>query len=108
MHHSYQIINCTCPDQETAEQLGRRLINEKLAACVNIIPGVLSIYPWQGEIETAVEHLLVIKTQEHLYPQVASCIRNHHPYDLPEIIAVAVTQGDSEYLQWIDSWLSSK
>jgi periplasmic divalent cation tolerance protein len=108
MRQGHQIIHCSCPDRETAEQLGYRLINEKLAACVNIIPGVFSIYPWQGKIETAEEHLLLIKTQERLYPQLASCIRNYHPYDVPEIVAVAIAQADPEYLQWIDTWLSSK
>lgn len=108
MFQSYQIIHCTCPDQEIAEQLAHGLINEKLAACVNIIPCIYSIYPWQGKIASTQEYLLLIKTQKHLFKQVACYIRKHHPYDLPEIVAVPINQGSPEYLQWIDTCLASK
>ncbi|MCQ8105199.1 divalent-cation tolerance protein CutA [Methylomonas sp. SURF-2] len=102
MHH---LIYCTCPDLETAERIARHLITEKLAACVNILPGLHSIYQWQGQIETAREHLLLIKSPEARYEAVEAAIKTLHPYQLPEIIAVAIERGSAEYLKWIDSCL---
>jgi periplasmic divalent cation tolerance protein len=104
----YQILFCTCPDLETASQLAHMLIQEKSAACVNILPGLISIYPWQDKIETAQEYLLIIKTREDQYQTVETLINTHHPYELPEIIAVPVERGLPDYLQWIDSCLAIK
>ena len=103
----YHLIYCTCPDQETAERIARQLISDKLAACVNILPGVSSIYEWQGQIETAQEHLLLVKSQESRYAAIEMAIKALHPYQLPEIIAVALERGSAEYLKWIDSCLST-
>lgn len=103
----YHLIYCTCPNQETAEQIARQLVSDKLAACVNILPGVSSIYQWQGEIETAQEHLLLIKSQQARYAAIEAAIKVIHPYQVPEIIAVAIDNGSTEYLQWIDSCLST-
>lgn len=103
----YHLIYCTCPDQETAERIARQLIGDKLAACVNILPGVRSIYEWQGEIETAQEHLLLIKSHQSRYAAIETVIKTVHPYQLPEIIAVAIERGSAEYLKWIDSCLST-
>ena len=100
-----QLILCTCPDQNSAEMLARLLIEAKLAACVNVLPGLTSIYAWQGEIETAREHLLLIKTHKDRYAAVETALKNAHPYQLPEIIAVTIDQGFPEYLQWIDTCL---
>ncbi|MCQ8127956.1 divalent-cation tolerance protein CutA [Methylomonas rivi] len=102
MHH---LIYCTCPDRETAESIAGRLIAEKLAACVNILPGVLSVYEWQGQIEIAQEHLLLIKSPPARYDAIEAAIKTLHPYQLPEIIAVAIERGSAEYLKWIDSCL---
>lgn len=103
----YHLIYCTCPDMETAEQIARRLLTDELAACVNILPGVRSIYRWQGEVETAQEHLLLIKSQQARYAMIEAAIKAMHPYEVPEIIAVAIDNGSTEYLQWIDSCLST-
>ena len=100
-----QLILCTCPDQNSAEMLARLLIEANLAACVNVMPGLTSIYAWQGEIETAQEHLLLIKTHKDRYAAVETALKNAHPYQLPEIIAVTIDQGFPEYLQWIDTCL---
>jgi periplasmic divalent cation tolerance protein len=108
MSTHYQIILCTCPDKETASELAHLLIENKSAACVNILPGLTSIYPWQGKVETAQESLLLIKTRTDQYQSVEKIINAHHPYELPEIIAVPVERGLSEYLQWIDSCLPIK
>ena len=108
MSSPYQIIFCTCPDLETASGLAHTLIKDKSAACVNILPGLTSIYPWQNKIEIAQEHLLIIKTRADQYQTVETLINTLHPYELPEIIAVPVERGLPDYLQWIDSCLPIK
>ena len=99
----YQIILCTCPDRDTAEKIARLLVNDKLAACVNILPGITSVYRWHEEIESAQEHLLLIKANKTVYQSIEKTIIKHHPYELPEIIAVPIENGLPEYLHWIDS-----
>lgn len=103
MPNRYQIILCTCPDKDTAEKIARLLITGKVAACVNILPGITSIYLWQEQIESAQEHLLLIKASKSCYQAIEKTISEHHPYEIPEIIAVPIDNGLSEYLQWIDS-----
>jgi periplasmic divalent cation tolerance protein len=103
MPNRYQIILCTCPDKDTAEKIARLLITGKVAACVNILPGIISIYLWQEQIESAQEHLLLIKANKSCYQAIEKTISEHHPYELPEIIAVPIDNGLPEYLQWIDS-----
>jgi periplasmic divalent cation tolerance protein len=105
-HH--QLILCTCPDRDTADKIARLLVTGQLAACVNILPGILSVYTWQGQVESAQEHLLLIKSSKDRYQALEAAIRDNHPYDVPEIIAVPVEAGLPEYLHWIDSCLSSK
>ena len=104
----YQIILCTCPDKDTAEKIARLLVTDKLAACINILPGITSIYLWHEQIELAQEHLLVIKANKTAYEAIETTIKKHHPYELPEIIAVPIENGLPEYLDWIDSCHSSK
>ncbi len=101
----YHLILCTCPDQKTADTIARLLISDKLAACVNILPGLTSVYEWQGEIETAQEHLLLIKSHSQRFAAIETAIKNSHPYQLPEIIAVTIERGSSDYLKWIDTCL---
>jgi periplasmic divalent cation tolerance protein len=103
MPNRYQIILCTCPDKDTAEKIARLLITGKVAACVNILPGITSIYLWQEQIESAQEHLLLIKANKSCYQAIEKTISGHHPYEIPEIIAVPIDNGLPEYLQWIDS-----
>lgn len=96
------LILCTCPDQKTAQAIANRLVDESLAACVNILPGLTSIYQWQGKRESAQEHLLLIKTTNEVYQTLEQTITELHPYELPEVIAVPVTQGLDAYLGWIE------
>ena len=103
MSTCYQIILCTCPDKNTAENIARLLVKDKLAACVNILPGITSIYTWREQIESAQEHLLLIKANKETYQAIATAIKKQHPYELPEIIAVPIENGLPEYLHWIDS-----
>jgi len=104
----YQLILNTCPDFTVAQSLATKIIENDLAACVNILPALTSVYRWQGEIETAQEHLLLIKAPSSQYPAIEQCINLHHPYDVPEIIAFSVENGLPAYLQWIDTCTSSK
>ncbi|MFA5983821.1 MAG: divalent-cation tolerance protein CutA [Methylococcaceae bacterium] len=100
---SHQLILCTCPDKESAEKLATELVSHQLAACVNILPNLTSIYRWLDTIEIAQEQLMLIKANKSLYPDIEALIRQNHPYQTPEIIAVAIENGLLEYLQWIDS-----
>jgi len=103
MSTPYQIILCTCPDKDSAEQLAHLLVNEQLSACVNILPGISSIYWWQGQSTSAQEYLLLIKAHKEQYQVLQSRIKKLHPYEVPEIIAVSIENGLPEYLHWIDS-----
>jgi len=96
------IILTTWPDASGAEQFARDLVERGLAACVNILPEMKSVYRWQGELEQGKEYQLVIKTRKPRYLQVAELISRKHPYDLPEILSVPVDDGLPRYLSWID------
>ena len=99
---------CTCPNKEVAEKIARLLVENRLAACVNILPNVMSIYTWNGKVESADEHLLIIKSSAQSYQDIETAIRSHHPYELPEIIAVPVELGLPEYINWINTCHDSK
>ena len=108
MPANHQIIFCTCPDKDTAEKIARLLVATNKATCVNILPGITSIFSWKDQIESAQEHLLLIKAHKDRYQAIETTLRDHHPYELPEIIAVAIERGLPEYLNWIDSCHSLK
>jgi periplasmic divalent cation tolerance protein len=95
------VIFCTCPDQATAGRLAAGLVENRLAACVNVLAGIRSIYRWQGEVSDDEEVLMVIKTTETRYPRLEEWLRANHPYDVPEIVAVAVSRISNDYLDWI-------
>jgi periplasmic divalent cation tolerance protein len=90
-----------CPDEATAERIARALVENRLAACVNRSGPVQSIYRWQGAVEESREVALVIKTTRDCYPAVEQAIRQMHPYELPEIVALPVDAGHAPYLRWI-------
>ncbi len=94
---------CTCPDQATADIIAHHLVENRMAACVNIVPGLTSVYSWQGQVETVQEHLLLIKSSASAYRLIETAIRNQHPYELPEIISIPVEKGLPEYINWIYS-----
>jgi len=98
-----QILLCTCPDAETGAAIARTLVDEGLAACVNVVPAVTSVYRWQGSTQTAEECLLLVKGASARYAQIENRIIALHPYELPEIIAVPVTQGLPRYLAWLNN-----
>jgi periplasmic divalent cation tolerance protein len=95
------LILTTLPERATAETLARELLASRLAACIQIGAPAQSLYHWRGQIETAAEIPLTIKTRARLYPRVEALIRRHHPYELPEIVAVPITCGLPAYLDWI-------
>ncbi len=101
MNDKLQVVLCTAPDSETAGSIAEALIAEKLAACVNVLPGITSVYRWQGAVEQAEEVLLVIKTGAGAWSRLEARIRALHPYELPEIIAVPIETGQQNYLDWI-------
>jgi periplasmic divalent cation tolerance protein len=84
-----------------AQKLAAALVNERLAACVNILPGVRSIYRWKGKVENAREALLLIKARATDYPAIEKRLRALHPYDVPEILAIEIKRGSSAYLNWL-------
>jgi periplasmic divalent cation tolerance protein len=97
------LVYCTCPDHDTALRIAQALVDQHLAACVNVVPGLTSVYRWQGQRETALEVLLLIKTQQAVYPELEAALLALHPYELPEIIAVPIEAGLPAYLSWIET-----
>ena len=95
------LVFTNAPDHDAAVALARALVDRRLAACVNVLGAATSIYRWRQTVETAQEVPLLIKTRAPLYAQVEAAIRELHPYELPEIIAVPVQLGFDEYLQWV-------
>jgi periplasmic divalent cation tolerance protein len=91
------------PDRDVAARIARALLQRRLAACVNIGAGVHSMYHWRGEIETAEEVPLSIKTRADLYSNVEAAIRELHPYELPEVVAIALHAAYEPYIDWIDA-----
>lgn len=98
---SYIIILITCPNIKEANNLASLLVSNKLAACVNVIPKIQSIFHWQGKIDRAQEILLLVKTKQGLFNKIARLVRKHHSYDTPEIIALPIIKGNKKYLDWI-------
>ncbi len=98
---SVRVVISTAPDPETGTRIARALVEERLAACVNVVPGVRSIYRWQGAIEEGQEVLLVIKTQAERVAPLAERLRALHPYEVPELLALPVDAGLASYLQWV-------
>ena len=98
----YCLVLSTFPEGEGAAAAARELVERGLAACGNILPGLRSIYIWQGRQEESTEQLLILKTRCDIYPAVEEALRALHPYELPEIRAVPVQAGLATYLAWVD------
>jgi periplasmic divalent cation tolerance protein len=95
------LILTNLPDEQAADKLARQIVEKRLAACVNRLPGVLSVYRWNGAVEQASEATLLIKTTQDRYQEVETAIKALHPYELPEIIALSIADGLPAYLDWI-------
>jgi periplasmic divalent cation tolerance protein len=101
MQSAHFLVLSTCPDRETARAIAARLVENRFAACVNMVRGVTSLYRWKGRIEEGEEILLLIKTTRGRYREVEECIRASHPYEVPEVIALGIEHGLASYLAWI-------
>ena len=97
------LVLTNCPDEATANALALAVLEDKLAACVNLLPSIQSVYRWRGAIESAVEIPLLIKSTAANYPALEAKIRELHPYDVPEIIALPITHGLPAYLDWLSA-----
>jgi periplasmic divalent cation tolerance protein len=95
------VVFTTFPDQETARRIVRTLVEDRLIACGNLVPGVESIYRWKGEIETSGETLAILKTEIGQYSAMEERLRSLHPYEVPECIMLRVRDGSPDYLRWI-------
>ena len=99
------IIFTTVPDKLTGERIGNHLVKQQLAACVNILPKMHSIYQWNGEVHSESEYLLLIKTLTVINKKVFKKIKQLHPYQVPEIVSIDILDGDIDYLKWIENYV---
>lgn len=95
------LVFTNAPDPEAAQKLAHGLVSARLAACVNVLAECTSVYRWNGQIETASETPMLIKTRSALFAEVKAFIIEHHPYEVPEVIALSVGDGSSAYLEWL-------
>ncbi len=95
------LVLCTCPDRTCAEQIAQRVVADQLAACVNIVPDLQSIYHWQGQQEQSRELLLLLKTTAARYPALEAALCALHPYQVPAIVALPIVHGFEAYLTWL-------
>lgn len=100
------IVLCTCGDRDEAARIAQALVDAHLAACVNILPGITSVYRWQGKVEEANEVLLFAKTTLERFPGLRDRITKLHSYGTPEIIAVPIAEGSEKYLRWLGEQVS--
>ena len=95
------VVYITAPSEDAAAEIARALVEQKLAACVNIVRNIRSIYSWQGKIEDAAEVLMIVKTQKKHFDALSEKAKEMHSYDVPEIIALPILKGSDDYLEWI-------
>lgn len=96
-----RIVLSTAGSEEEARKIAQALVERRLAACVNIVGPIHSVYRWKGAVESAPEHLLIIKTTQATFPRVRDTIRELHSYELPECVMMSVEDGSADYLRWI-------
>lgn len=100
--NEHLLVLTTWPDADGARQIAQKLLDQRLAACINILPAMISMYTWQGRTESGSEHQLFIKTNANRYAALQDAIAAAHPYAVAEIIAVPIVRGLPAYLHWID------
>ena len=96
----------TISDAEQGKALARKLLEMKLVACVNVVPAITSLYWWEGKICEDSEALLILKTTQHKVDHLVKAVKAHHPYSVPEVISMAIDQGNPDYLQWVEDSVS--
>ena len=97
------VVLATCANEKEAEKLARALLEDRVAACVSVIPRMRSFYHWKGEIDSSQEFLLLVKTSRDLFPALRTQIEKLHPYELPEVVALPVVAGSDNYLTWLQA-----
>ncbi len=102
------VVLCTVGSAEDAERLARALVERRLAACVNVVPGVVSVYRWREQVERDEERLLVIKTRASRFEALKAGILELHPYELPEVVALPVAAGHAPYLAWLAAGVTAE
>lgn len=102
------VVLTNCPDQETAQRIARRLVHEGLAACVNILAPVCSVYHWEGKLEEHTEVPLLIKSTAARYRELEAAIVEQHPYSVAEVIALPVSAGFEPYVQWVEAQVQKR
>ncbi len=102
------VVFITAPDENTAADIARVLVGNGLAACVNIVRNIRSIYKWQGKMEDESEVLMIVKTSRDKFSALEAKVRKMHPYDVPEIVSVPITQGSDPYIEWLSNAVSGK
>lgn len=95
------VIFVTAKDESQANKIAEKLVAEKLVACANIVPGVQSIFRWDGKIDRAREILLILKSRRRHFPAIVKTVKALHSYDVPEVIALPIIEGNKDYLKWI-------
>jgi periplasmic divalent cation tolerance protein len=99
----YFVVLSTCPDVETAARIGRSMVESATVACVNIVPGLRSIYRWDGAVQDEPEVLMIMKTTGSCLAAAREMLTNLHPYETPEVVALPVADGHDAYLRWVSS-----
>lgn len=100
------VILCTAPDEASAQELAARVLGEKLAACATLLPGALSLYYWEGKLEQEYEVQMLFKSNRQHQDALLSYLKQHHPYQTPELLVLPVMAGDKDYLLWINASLN--
>ncbi|MFK3841938.1 MULTISPECIES: divalent cation tolerance protein CutA [Serratia] len=100
------VILCTAPDEATAQDLAARVLGEKLAACATLLPGASSLYYWEGKLEQEYEVQMLFKSDRHHQDALLNYVKQHHPYQTPELLVLPVMAGDKDYLLWINASLN--
>jgi periplasmic divalent cation tolerance protein len=102
------VVLSNCGSEEEARRVARALVEARFAACVNIVPGIRSIYHWKGSVQEEGEWMLVIKSTRAMFEQLSAQLKKIHSYEVPEVLAIPVVDGDPSYLEWMDRAISGK
>ena len=99
------VVLCTAPDEASAQDLAAKVLAEKLAACVTLLPGATSLYYWEGKLEQEYEVQMLLKTNLANQQALLDCLKSHHPYQTPVLLVLPVVHGDNDYLSWLNASL---
>ena len=99
------VVLCTAPDEASAQDLAAKVLAEKLAACVTLLPGATSLYYWEGKLEQEYEVQMLLKTNLANQQALLDCLKSHQPYQTPELLVLPVVHGDNDYLSWLNASL---